>query len=116
MSWFYWKAIVAQHVRTCWRAILTRLERGGYQSYHQFGLAADVAFKRNGKVVISERDPWAMQGYRLYGQVAESVGLTWGGRWKSIQDYGHTEFRMPGLRKTQEMAEKLIAESSNDIS
>ena len=82
----------------------------GYQSYHQFGLAADVAFKRNGKVVISERDPWAMRGYQLYGEVAESVGLTWGGRWKSIQDYGHTEYRMPGLKKTKEMAEQLIAE------
>lgn len=82
----------------------------GYQSYHQFGLAADVAFKRNGKVVITERDPWAMRGYELYGQVAESVGLTWGGRWKSIKDYGHTEYRMPGLRKTKEMAEQLIAE------
>lgn len=82
----------------------------GYQSYHQFGLAADVAFKRNGKVVITERDPWAMRGYQLYGEVAESVGLTWGGRWKSIQDYGHTEYRMPGLRKTKEMADQLIAE------
>lgn len=82
-----------------------------YQSYHQFGLAADVAFKRNGKVVISERDPWAMRGYQLYGEVAESVGLVWGGRWKSIQDYGHTEYRMPGLKKTKEMAEKLLAEA-----
>lgn len=82
----------------------------GYQSYHQFGLAADVAFKRNGKVVITERDPWAMRGYQLYGEVAESVGLTWGGRWKSIQDYGHTEYRMPGLKKTKEMADQLIAE------
>jgi len=82
----------------------------GFQSYHQFGLAADVAFKRNGKVVISERDSWAMQGYQLYGEVAESVGLTWGGRWKSIQDYGHTEYRMPGLRKTAEMAEQLTSE------
>ena len=82
----------------------------GFQSYHQFGLAADIAFKRNGKVVISERDPWAMRGYQLYGQVAESVGLTWGGRWKSIQDYGHTEYRMPGLVKTREMAEKLTSE------
>lgn len=82
----------------------------GYQSYHQFGLAADVAFKRNGKVVISERDPWAMRGYELYGQVAESVGLTWGGRWKSIKDYGHTEYRMPGLKKTAEMANQLINE------
>ena len=78
-----------------------------FQSYHQFGLAADVAFKRDGKVVISERDPWAWKGYQLYGEVAESVGLTWGGRWKSIHDYGHTEYRMPGLKKTAEMAEKL---------
>ncbi|OTG91415.1 M15 family metallopeptidase [Acinetobacter sp. ANC 3813] len=82
----------------------------GYQSYHQFGLAADVAFKRNDKVVISERDPWAMRGYELYGQTAETVGLTWGGRWKSLQDYGHTEYRMPGLKKTREMAEQLTSE------
>lgn len=81
-----------------------------YQSYHQFGLAADVAFKHNGKVVISERDPWAWRGYQLYGEVAESVGLTWGGRWKSIQDYGHTEYRMPGLKKTAEMAKNLTTE------
>ena len=89
----------------------------GFQSYHQFGLAADVAFKRNGKVVITERDPWAI--YQLYGQAAESVGLTWGGRWKSIQDYGHTEYRMPGLKKTAEMAALLTSEGqlqANNIS
>lgn len=85
----------------------------GYQSYHQFGLAADVAFKRNGKVVISERDPWAMRGYELYGAVAESVGLTWGGRWKSIKDFGHTEYRMPGLKKTKAIADQLIAEGQS---
>ena len=82
-----------------------------YQSYHQFGLAADAAFKRDGKVVISERDPWAMRGYQLYGEVAETVGLTWGGRWTRIHDYGHTEFRMPNLRKNRESAERLIAEA-----
>ena len=82
-----------------------------YQSYHQFGLAADVAFKRNGKVVISERDPWAWKGYQLYGETAEQVGLTWGGRWTRIHDYGHTEYRMPGLRKNKESAERLIAEA-----
>lgn len=84
-----------------------------YQSYHQFGLAADVAFKRNGKVVISERDPWAWKGYQLYGETAEEVGLTWGGRWTRIHDYGHTEFRMPGLKKSRESAERLIAEAQN---
>lgn len=83
---------------------------GAFQSYHQFGLAADVAFKRDNKVVISERDPWAMRAYQHYGLVAESVGLTWGGRWKSIQDYGHTEYRLPGLKKTQQMAQQLSNE------
>jgi peptidoglycan L-alanyl-D-glutamate endopeptidase CwlK len=53
-------------------------------------LAADSAFLRDGKIIISEKDPWAMEGYRLYGEYAESAGLTWGGHWKSM-DYGHIE-------------------------
>lgn len=67
------------------------------RSYHQHGLAADNAFWRDGRIVISEKDPWAMEGYRLYGEVAESVGLVWGGRW-SFRDYGHVEFRKPGFK------------------
>lgn len=67
-----------------------------FQSYHQYGLAADNAFLRDGKVVISEKDPWAMRGYQLYGQVAEQVGLTWGGRWK-MMDLGHVEYHKPGF-------------------
>ncbi|MET0321763.1 MAG: M15 family metallopeptidase [Duganella sp.] len=66
-----------------------------FQSYHQFGLAADCAFLRDGKLVISEKDPWAMRGYELYGEVAQSVGLHWGGRWK-MMDFGHTELRVAG--------------------
>ena len=64
-----------------------------FQSWHQYGLAGDCAFLRDGKLVISEKDPWAMRGYQLYGQVTESLGLTWGGRWK-MMDFGHTELRM----------------------
>jgi peptidoglycan L-alanyl-D-glutamate endopeptidase CwlK len=67
-----------------------------FQSYHQYGLAADNAFLRDGKLVISEKDPWAMRGYQLYGQVAEQVGLTWGGRWK-LMDLGHVEYHKPGF-------------------
>jgi peptidoglycan L-alanyl-D-glutamate endopeptidase CwlK len=63
-----------------------------FQSYHQYGLAADCAFLRNGRIVISEKDAWAMQGYRLYGAVAEEVGLRWGGRW-TMRDFGHAELR-----------------------
>ncbi|MEC7120940.1 MAG: M15 family metallopeptidase [Pseudomonadota bacterium] len=81
----------------------------GYRSYHQFGLAADSAFMRDGKIVISERDPWAMRGYQLYGQVAASVGLTWGGNWK-LRDYGHVELRIKGVLGKPEMALKLTNE------
>lgn len=70
----------------------------GFQSYHQYGLAADCAFFRDGKLLISERDPWAMRGYRLYGEVAEALGLHWGGRWTML-DFGHTELRLPGVLK-----------------
>lgn len=78
-------------------------EQGGHvtqaaanMSYHQYGLAADSAFFRDGKVVISEHDPWAMRGYQLYGEIAAQVGLTWGGNWK-MQDYGHVELRRAGV-------------------
>jgi peptidoglycan L-alanyl-D-glutamate endopeptidase CwlK len=69
-----------------------------FQSYHQFGLAADCAFLRDGKLVISEKDPWAMRGYQLYGATAEAAGLHWGGRW-TMMDFGHTELRLPGTVK-----------------
>lgn len=71
-------------------------QAGAYQSYHQYGLAADNAFMRDGKVVISEKDPWAMRGYQLYGEAAERVGLVWGGRWK-MMDLGHVEYHKPGF-------------------
>lgn len=69
---------------------------GANMSYHQYGLAADSAFYRDGKIVISERDPWAMRGYELYGHIAEQLGLTWGGAWK-MQDYGHVELHRKGV-------------------
>lgn len=65
-----------------------------FQSYHQFGLAGDCAFMRNGKVVISEKDPWVMQAYQAYGEEAEAIGLVWGGRWK-MMDLGHVELHIP---------------------
>jgi peptidoglycan L-alanyl-D-glutamate endopeptidase CwlK len=65
-----------------------------FQSYHQYGLAADCAFMHEGKLIISEKNAWAMRGYRLYGVTAESVGLRWGGRW-TMMDFGHTELPQP---------------------
>lgn len=73
---------------------------GAFQSYHQYGLAGDAAFWREGKLVISEKDPWAMRGYELFGEAAERVGLTWGGRWK-MMDLGHVELRRAGVIKRE---------------
>lgn len=72
-------------------------QASAYMSYHQYGMAGDSAFMRNGKLVISEQDAWAMRGYQLFGQVAQEVGLVWGGAWTSLKDFGHAELRRPGV-------------------
>ena len=82
---------------------------GSYKSYHQFGLAGDSAFIRNGKIVISEKDPWAMRGYKLYGKVAKSAGLVWGGDWR-MMDLGHVELRKKGVLGRPEMAALLTSQ------
>lgn len=114
-----WSKVDAAFVQTVLR-VMTRLEARGYpmtllegyrsperqdalaeqgtlvtkakggQSKHQYGLAVDLAPVRNGKVVISERDPWAMSAYLALGEEATAAGLTWGGNW-SFKDYGHIE-------------------------
>ncbi len=63
-----------------------------FQSKHQFGLAVDLAPARDGRLVISERDPWAMEAYLALGEEAERAGFVWGGRWW-FKDYGHIEAR-----------------------
>lgn len=72
-------------------------QAGPNMSYHQYGLAADAAFLRDGRVVISERDPWAQRGYELYGEIAAATGLEWGGRWQ-MRDLGHIELPRKGVR------------------
>lgn len=61
-----------------------------FESKHQFGFAVDLAPLRDGRLVISERDPWAMRAYLALGEEAEQAGLAWGGRWW-FKDYGHIE-------------------------
>jgi peptidoglycan L-alanyl-D-glutamate endopeptidase CwlK len=64
-----------------------------YQSQHQFGMAADLAPIKDGRVSISERDPWTLEAYQMMGKAAAEEGLVWGGNWANLRDYGHVEAR-----------------------
>lgn len=57
---------------------------GGLQSYHQYGLAFDVAFV--GKNWNVPFDWW-----RELGKEGKNLGLIWGGDW-DFKDYGHFEW------------------------
>ena len=57
--------------------------RGGY-SWHNFRLAADYAFVINGKVTWD--GPWD-----ILGRTARSLGLEWGGDWRSLPDRPHIQ-------------------------
>lgn len=74
---------------------------GAFESWHQYGLAADAAFLHQGRIVISEREDWAAAGYARFGEVARSVGLGWGGAWRSIKDLGHVEMPRDGVLKSR---------------
>jgi peptidoglycan L-alanyl-D-glutamate endopeptidase CwlK len=56
--------------------------RGGY-SNHNFGIAFDIGVFINGG--YQPESMW----YNTLGPVGESVGLEWGGRWKSFTDTPH---------------------------
>lgn len=66
--------------------------RGG-QSYHNYGIAADVAFVAGGKI------SWDEKLYKNIGRWASQVGLTWGGNWKFV-DMPHLQLTgMPSVRE-----------------
>lgn len=79
---------------------------GAGRSYHQHGLAADCAFLIDGRIVISEQDARAARGYELYGELAQSLGLVWGGGWRSLKDLGHVELRRHGVMDTPAREDK----------
>jgi peptidoglycan L-alanyl-D-glutamate endopeptidase CwlK len=66
------------------------------QSMHNWRVAFDVVPLRNGNPV------WGTSGadgklWQRVGEIGESVGLEWGGRWKSFPDFPHFQYT-GGLR------------------
>lgn len=58
------------------------------QSYHNFGLAADIVFyDANGKPSWSDEHDW-----NKLGQIGRGLGLKWGGDFKTIKDLSHFEY------------------------
>jgi peptidoglycan L-alanyl-D-glutamate endopeptidase CwlK len=70
--------------------------RAGY-SNHNFGVAWDIGLFKDGKYL--EESPL----YRECGEIGKSLGLEWGGDWKSIQDEPHFEVRT-GLTMAEKRA------------
>lgn len=56
------------------------------QSFHQYGLAFDIAFK-NGRQVS-----WRIDRFLRAGKLAKQCGLEWGGFWQSFKDYPHFQY------------------------
>jgi peptidoglycan L-alanyl-D-glutamate endopeptidase CwlK len=60
--------------------------RGGF-SNHNFGVAWDIGLFQGKRYL--EESPL----YRECGRIGQSLGLEWGGSWKSIQDEPHFEVK-----------------------
>jgi len=70
--------------------IVTKAKPG--YSWHNFGLAFDVAVLEKGKIV------WELPAttWTRIGEIAEALGLVWGGWFKNLADRGHFEFHPEG--------------------
>ena len=73
----------------------------GGKSKHQYGLAVDLVPIVNGEAQWENKALW-----KKIGVVGESLGLRWGGRWRSIYDPAH--FEWTGGLTLQQLAEGYV--------
>ncbi len=81
--------------------------RGG-QSFHNFGLACDLAPIINGKIYWEEE----LFDWSLIGKWARAANLEWGGNWTSFVDRPHVQL-VAGL--TTKKAMTLYREGGNKL-
>lgn len=80
--------------------------RGGY-SNHNFGVAFDVTIFEDGQ------PKYESPQYRELGKLGKSLGLSWGGDWKSFQDEPHFELRPEWASNLSE--KDMLAEFRNRV-
>jgi len=82
-------------------SIVTNAPGKSYSSYHQWGTAFDF-FRNDGKGAYYDNDGF----FAKVGQIGVSIGLEWGGNWKSIQDRPH--FQLPDWGSSTSGIKKLF--------
>lgn len=65
--------------------IVTNAKAG--QSFHNYQLAFDFVPIMNGKAMWND-----IRTFRKLGELGESLGLTWAGRWKSFPEMAHMQW------------------------
>lgn len=84
--------------------------KGGY-SYHNYGLAFDFAvLNADGSINWTVDNKW-----KRVGALGKSLGLEWGGNWKSFRDYPHFQLTF-GLSIQDLLAGKRPPQEANKTS
>ena len=63
----------------------------GGQSWHNWRVAVDIVPMRNGKPVWGTTGPDG-ELWNKVGEIGESVGLEWAGRWKTFKEFAHFQY------------------------
>ena len=88
--------------------IVTNAKGSSYSSMHQWGVAFDFYLKMDVDGDGSTSDDAFNNSTGLYdkvGKIGQSIGLEWGGSWKSIKDRPH--FQLPNWGSTPAKLKKL---------
>lgn len=86
--------------RTAPGNIVTNAKGSSYSSHHQWGTAFDV-YRNDGKGVYTDSDGF----FEKVGKIGKSIGLEWGGDWKSPVDKPH--FQLPDWGSTTTKLKKM---------
>ena len=88
--------------------IVTKAKGSTYSSMHQWGVAFDFYLKMDVDKDGSTSDDAFNNSTGLFnkvGKIGQSIGLEWGGSWKSIKDLPH--FQLPNWGSTPTKLKKL---------
>ena len=109
--------------RTAAGSVVTKCKGNTYSSMHQWGIAFDLYLVMDVDGDGRSSDDAFNNARRLFekvGKLGESIGLEWGGSWKSIKDKPHFQLPYWGsttteLKKKYGTPEKFFAIWNKDI-